>query len=68
MEEEAGTGQPAGSPALTAKTWPDTLRAMSLQKKRVASTISSAVTIRLSGDRSIMALRIWSTEMPRTSA
>ena len=37
------------------------LRAMSLEKNTVASTMSSAVTMRLSGDRSIMALRICST-------
>src|SRR5262245_62130873 len=59
---------PAGSPALTARTWPDTLRAMSLQKKTVASTMSSAVTMRLRGERSTKALRICSTEMPRTWA
>jgi len=44
------------------------LRAMSLQKNTVASTMSSAVTMRLSGARSIMALRIASTEIPRASA
>ncbi len=41
---------PAGWPAFTASTWPEMLRAASLQKNRVASTMSSAVTKRLSGD------------------
>ncbi len=49
---------PAGSPALTASTWPETLLARSLQKNSVASTMSSAVTIRLSGTRSIQALEL----------
>ena len=44
------------------------LRDMSLQKNTVASTMSSAVTMRLRGERSTMALRICSTEIPRTCA
>ena len=41
---------PSGWPAFTASTWPEMLRAMSLQKNSVASTMSSAVTKRLRGD------------------
>src|SRR5581483_4823562 len=68
-EARGGDGpHPAGSPALTARTCPEMLRAMSLQKNTVASTMSSAVTMRLSGARSIIIFRIASTDTPRTSA
>ena len=59
---------PAGSPAFTASTCPEMLRAMSLQRNTVASTMSLAVTIRLRGARSIIVLRICSIEMPRAAA
>jgi hypothetical protein len=46
---------PAGSPALTASTWPEMFLARSLARNRVASAMSSAVVMRRSGERSSVA-------------
>ena len=60
--------QPAGSPALTGRTWPEILRAAGLQKNAAAAAMSSAVAMRLSGDRSSIILRMASGLRPRCFA
>src|SRR5439155_13555131 len=64
----AEDGLHAGSPAVTGMHCPEMLRACSLHRKAARSAMSSGVDIRLSGDRSTNAWRIWPASTPRTSA